>query len=157
MNKFYFFLPLVFILILVACTKTDGPGDSEKIKKQDDEILMNYLADKNIDAEKTSSGLYYFLSREGNGVHPNINSSITVLYKGFLANGTVFDQTTGGNSVTFPLKGVIKGWQEGIPYFSEGGTGKLFIPSHLAYGSRGSGTIPPNTPIIFDITLSDVK
>lgn len=156
-NKYILLAISIIFLFVGACTKTEGNDDTERIKKQDDEILKNYLKDKSIEAEKTSSGLYYHISREGNGVHPDKNSTVTVRYKGYLANGDIFDQTGSGSAATFPLSGVILGWQEGIPFFSENGVGQLFIPSHLAYGKRGSRNIPPNTPLIFDITLSDVK
>ena len=58
--------------------------------------------------------------------------------------------------ITFPLSGVIQGWQEGIPLFKEGGSGILLIPSALGYGSQSVGSIPANSVLIFDINLIDV-
>ena len=66
-----------------------------------------------------------------------------------------FDQSS-SNGITFPLSGVIQGWQEGIPLFKEGGSGILLIPSALGYGSQSVGTIPANSVLIFDINLIDV-
>ena len=66
----------------------------------------------------------------------------------------MFDQTTSGPA-TFPLSRVIAGWQEGIPLFKKGGKGLLLIPSTIAYGSRGAGSIPPNAPIAFEVELVD--
>ena len=53
-------------------------------------------------------------------------------------------------------RGSIEGWADGLVYFKKGGKGKLFIPSYLAYGSRGSGEIKPNTPLMFDVSIVDV-
>jgi peptidylprolyl isomerase len=82
-----------------------------------------------------------------------LSSNIQLNYKGYLLNGKVFDS---GNNVTFNLSKLIEGWQVGLVHFSEGDKGRLFIPSGLAYGTTGSGSIPPNSPLIFDITLLKV-
>ena len=74
-------------------------------------------------------------------------------YKGYLPDGTVFDQTPGTETATFPLAGLIRGWQEGIPLLKKGGKGTFFLPSVLGYGSSGSGSIGPNEVLIFEIEL----
>lgn len=69
-----------------------------------------------------------------------------------LKNEKIFDQTT-GSPVSFPLQNLIEGWQEGIPKLKKGGKGTFFIPSALGYGPYGSGDIPANAPLIFEIEL----
>ena len=91
-------------------------------------------------ASSTSSGLYYVIEVEGTGTQPTAASTVNVDYRGYLTDGTVFDQTATGT--TFNLGDVIKGWQEGIPLFKEGGKGKLLIPSALAYGTAAKQNIP---------------
>jgi FKBP-type peptidyl-prolyl cis-trans isomerase FkpA len=86
---------------------------------------------------------------------PNINSLVTVAYKGTLTDGTIFDQSS-SSGATFPLSNVIQGWQEGIPLFSEGGSGILLIPSALGYGSQPVGNIPENSVLIFEVTLLNI-
>ena len=83
---------------------------------------------------------------------------IDIIYKGYFLNGDIFD-TTDGIVVTFQFKNLIQGWLEGIPLYGKGGKGILLIPSHLAYGPTGSqsGTIRPNTVILFDIELEDFE
>jgi FKBP-type peptidyl-prolyl cis-trans isomerase FkpA len=83
-------------------------------------------------------------------------STVTVAYKGYLTDGTVFDESD-SNGITFSLRNVIQGWQEGIPLFKEGGSGMLLIPSALGYGSSSQGQIPANSVLIFEITLIDVQ
>ena len=77
-----------------------------------------------------------------------------VAYKGYFTNCEVFDESTSG--ITFNLQQVIEGWTLGIPYFKEGGSGKLLLPSALAYGKKGTSGIPENSVLIFDIDLIEV-
>jgi FKBP-type peptidyl-prolyl cis-trans isomerase len=72
-----------------------------------------------------------------------------------LLNGTQFDASA--NPVSFLLSGVIKGWQIGIPLIKKGGRIKLVIPSSLAYGCKGQNSIGPNSPLYFEVTLTDVR
>ena len=124
--------------------------------KIDEEVILQYISDNNLNAEATGSGLYYVVNTNGNGNAPDITSTVTVDYKGTLIDGTIFDES-GPNGVTFPLANVIQGWQEGIPLFSEGGSGILIIPSALGYGNQAIGNIPRNSVLVFEVTLLDVN
>ncbi|MGB1973507.1 MAG: FKBP-type peptidyl-prolyl cis-trans isomerase [Vibrio toranzoniae] len=107
----------------------------------------------------TESGLQYLVLEEGTGAeHPTKNSKVTVHYHGTLIDGTVFDSSVErGEPISFTLKQVIKGWQEGLTYMVEGQKVRLFIPSPLAYGKGGSGPIPPSSTLIFDVELISIK
>ena len=120
----------------------------------DREIIEQYLADNNINATKHESGIYYLIETEGTGGHPNYSSEVVVKYKGFLTDGTIFDQTN-GSSVNFNLANLIVGWQIGIPLLQKGGKGTFFIPSYLGYGRFPPAGIPENAVLIFDIELID--
>lgn len=139
--------------ILGACSK-DETQDDMHTPDVDRQIIIDYIDDNNITAIETNSGLFYEILDAGYGVRPNVNSNVTVTYKGYFTSGSIFDQTS--SPVTFGLSGLILGWQEGIPLIKKGGKIKLLVPSHLAYGSRGSGSVPPNTVLIFEIDLIDV-
>ena len=105
----------------------------------------------------TPSGLQYLILTEGSGERPDINDEVTVEYRGWLINGAEFDRSEEGIPVTFPVNGVISGWTEALQLMTEGSSYRLFIPSMLAYGSKGSGmVIGPNETLIFDVTLLDV-
>lgn len=116
--------------------------------------IETYLADSNLVAQSTASGLHYIIEVEGTGDHPTLTDVVRVHYKGYFTNGTVFDETT-ANAIAFKLGDVIEGWQEGIQLFKKGGKGKLFVPSGLAYGSNPPAGIPANTVLIFDVELVD--
>ena len=145
-------LALSLLLVFAfACTK-EKDVDFGAIDKQ---IIEDYLTAHNLTAQSTASGLYYIISAPGGSVHPSISSSVSAKYKGYLADGTVFDQTTTA-PVTFPLSQVIRGWQEGLPLIGAGGKIKLLIPSALGYGDKVVGTIPRNSVLIFDVELVSV-
>jgi FKBP-type peptidyl-prolyl cis-trans isomerase FkpA len=101
------------------------------------------------------SGLYYVDEETGTGENPDPTSTVRVAYKGYFTNGEVFDESSSAG-ITFGLNQVIQGGRVGIPFFKEGGRGKLIIPSGLAYGSRPRSDIPANSVLIFDIELIEV-
>lgn len=123
------------------------------IAQQDEEAIRDYLAENSIDATEHESGLFYHIDNPGNGEAPEEDSTVEVRYRGYLLNGNVFDQTQGSDTATFELGGLIEAWRIAVPLLKPGGEGTFFIPSALAYGKAGSGGIPPNTVLIFDIEL----
>lgn len=128
------------------------------MKDKNEKEIINYLAEHKLEAQKTESGLYYSIEEgyEGTGVQPTASSTVTVAYKGYFINGSGFDQSK-DDGISFSLNKVIKGWTEGIPYFKEGGKGKLLIPSHLAYGPYYYNGIPGGSVLIFDVELISVE
>ncbi len=97
-------------------------------------------------------------TKEGTGKEVKPGDTVTVDYTGALAaDGTIFESSLdSGQPATFGLDGVIKGWTEGLPGMKEGGTRRLVIPAEMAYGASGQGSIPPNAPLVFDVTLIKV-
>ncbi len=157
MKKILFFIAIT--LVVGACgDKDDGDGfDAEAQAAIDDQLIQDYLEENSLDnVTKHSSGLYYEITKEGTGDYPSIYSTVSVYYEGrLMESGEVFDNN-GGKVAIFPLNGLIKGWQIGIPLLKKGGKGTFYIPSGLAYGEKGAGTsIPPNSVLIFDIYLAD--
>lgn len=103
----------------------------------------------------TDSGLQYEILKEGDGAKPTENDKVIANYKGTLIDGTVFDSSYDrGEPATFPVNGVIQGWQEVLPMMKEGGKWRIVVPANLAYGPRGAGQlIGPNETLIFEIEL----
>ena len=104
------------------------------------------------------SGLQYQVLREGNGRKPSATDQVECHYEGTLINGQVFDSSyRRGETATFGLNQVIKGWTEGVQLMQEGAKYRFFIPYDLAYGERGAGQqIPPFAALIFDVELIEV-
>jgi FKBP-type peptidyl-prolyl cis-trans isomerase len=107
----------------------------------------------------TPSGLQYKVIAEGKGKSPKATDTVLVHYRGTTIDGQEFDSSYKRNEpISFPLNGVIPGWTEGVQLMKEGGKIQLFIPSNLAYGSRGAGgVIPPDATLVFDIELLKVQ
>ena len=105
------------------------------------------------------SGLQYKVIKKGTGKSPTAEDKFRTHYRGTLINGTEFDSSYKLNKPSeFAVKGVIKGWTEALQMMPKGSKWKLFIPSDLAYGPRGAGAqIGPNSTLIFDIELVDIK
>ena len=144
---------IVSLLFFTACDK-DNRSQAEK----DQEAIISFLEDNNLttDAQSTDSGLYYVIEKPGSGSHPPEGATVIVHYRGTLLNGNVFDSSySNGTPITISLNSVIKGWKEGIPLFKRGGKGLLIIPSALAYGNSGNGSIPANSVLLFEIELID--
>ncbi len=103
----------------------------------------------------TDSGLQYEVLKEGDGATPTENDKVIANYKGTLIDGTVFDSSYDrGEPATFPVNGVIQGWQEALKMMKEGSKWRIVVPANLAYGPRGAGNlIGPNETLIFEIEL----
>lgn len=123
---------------------------SRDVDLGDQLTIQAYKASNGLVTQTTASGLHYIIDVVGNGRHPNSADTVRVNYVGTLTNGTQFDAN---NNITFRLREVIKGWQEGIPLLSVGGKGRLIIPSSLAYGSTPQQNIPANSVLIFNVDL----
>jgi FKBP-type peptidyl-prolyl cis-trans isomerase FklB len=121
----------------------------------------NFLAEnaKKPGVKTLPSGLQYQVLREGNGRKPTATDEVECHYEGTLINGQVFDSSyRRGETATFGLNQVIKGWTEGLQLMQEGAKYRFFIPYNLAYGEQGAGqAIPPYAALIFDVELIKVK
>jgi FKBP-type peptidyl-prolyl cis-trans isomerase len=108
----------------------------------------------------TESGLQYKVLTEGTGAKPGLNDTVEVNYAGTLIDGTEFDSSyKRGQSVSFPVSGVIPGWTEALQLMPVGSKWQLVIPSDLAYGpgGTGGGPIGPNATLLFDVELIAIK
>lgn len=144
-----------YLLAFVLCTSLFYACSDCSSLEADEEIILDYITDNNLSAERTAEGVYYVIGIPGNSEKPSTNSTITIDYRGYLLDGTEFDS---GEAFSSQLWRLIEGWQIGIPQFGKGGSGTLLIPSTLAYGCEAQGSvIPANAVLAFDITLIDFQ
>lgn len=147
---------LFSMLLLSSCGKKDASGCQPASVASEKDQMVAYCNTNGINYTEHSSGLLYEIITPGSTIAPVSTSNVSVVYTGKLLNGTTFDATS--NPITLNLSSVIDGWKIGIPLIKKGGRIKLVIPSALAYSCTGAGsTIPPNSPLFFDVTLTDVK
>jgi len=143
---------MILALVLTGCSNKDKGGGCTSIA-EDDATMQNYISANAITATKHASGMYYQIIEPGSGATPTINSTVKAKYTGKLTNNTTFD----GGEASFPLGGVIEGWQIGIPLIRQGGKIKLIIPPYLAYGCNDYRSIPGNSVLVFDVELLEVQ
>ena len=131
------------------------------LAKQGQEIqaIEQYLQEKNLTVSPLDNGLYYIETKKGSGESPKEGQTCVMNYTGMFLDGTVFDSSVGRDPFEFQLgRGmVIQGWDIGVSLMQKGGKAVLVLPSHIAYGERGAGSIPPNTPLVFEVELLGIK
>jgi peptidylprolyl isomerase/FKBP-type peptidyl-prolyl cis-trans isomerase FklB len=106
------------------------------------------------------SGLQYKIVKSGDpkGQHPTLDDNVTVNYAAILPDGTVIDSSyDSGEPATFPLRGLVKAWEQAIPMMVPGDEWLLWSPPQLAYGPEGKGPVPPNSVLQFRIELVKVN
>lgn len=104
------------------------------------------------------SGVQYQILRAGSGDKPKESDTVVAHYRGTLIDGTEFDSSyKRKNPLTIPITQVVKGWQDALKAMRVGAKWQVFIPSDLGYGNRATGNIPPNSTLIFDIELLEIK
>lgn len=143
---------LILALVLTGCNKKDKDGGCTTAA-EDDTKMQNYISANGITATKHASGMYYQIIEPGAGATPTINSTVKANYTGKFTSNASFD----AGVASFPLNGVIEGWQIGIPLIKQGGKIKLIIPPYLAYGCYDYRSIPGNSVLVFDVELLEVK
>ncbi|HRH49406.1 MAG TPA: FKBP-type peptidyl-prolyl cis-trans isomerase [Panacibacter sp.] len=141
--------------------------EMELENKRETKSVEDYMAQKGIKGIKTKSGAFVLIENPGDTTNKADSGKIAaVKYKGYLqSNGKVFDtnfdSTNGHGTDPYPVlvgtRSVITGWDEALPYFGKGGSGKIFVPAFLGYGPQASGEIPPNSNLVFEVQIVDVK
>lgn len=161
-----------FIQYEVMVTKVQSKEQMEAEAKQksaaqigiDDKLITDYLAANNIKANKTASGLYYIIDKQGSGPNAMPGQFITMNYTGTTLDGKKFDSNIDPDfshvepfSFTLGQRQVIAGWDEGIALMNKGTRGRLFIPSPLAYGSQDrSPSFGANAVLVFDVEVKNI-
>ncbi|MEQ8472203.1 MAG: FKBP-type peptidyl-prolyl cis-trans isomerase [Marinoscillum sp.] len=152
-----YYLPVIVgALMLTSCLKDPvEPFDVYEQLEKDQDKITSYLQENEISAQEDSIyGVRFVIHTQGTGDKPTGTSKINVDYEGSLmSNGKVFDSN---DSISFRLNQLVAGWQIVLPYLQEGGSVTMYIPSGYGYGHLGSGAIPGDANLIFDVTLNSI-
>ena len=141
-----------------ATAPASRPADNPGSQQQTDGNVPGAPPLDTTKIQTTETGLKYIDEKVGDGASPDLTSKVTVNYTGWLVDGTKFDSSVDrGQPATFPLNGVIKGWQEGLRTMKVGGKRRLIVPASLGYGSVARPPIPANSTLVFDVELLGVQ
>lgn len=173
-NLSIFFKVSAFILLVASamygCNKDNtvtptyySPAGEAKLTKQ----WLDSMVANNYDFDTTSTGILYISGKIGTGQKVKAGDVLTVKYTGRFLDGTIFDASSWHSEAgtmtylhkapTDATKTLIQGWEEGVEVLSKGGSAAFLIPSAKGYGSAGSGSIPPYSPLIFVIEVIEIK
>jgi len=149
------FLGLVFLLLETVVSEDKKELPFPTLPKNAGKIEVG--ASKSF--TETPSGLQYRVLRKGDGRKPQATQKVKVHYHGWLEGGKVFDSSYNrGETISFGLNQVIKGWTEGMQLVGEGGMIELTIPANLGYGERGAaGVIPGGATLHFLVELIAIE
>lgn len=127
-----------------------------KAKEEGEAFLAENVEKQGV--ETLPSGVQYKVIKEGTGDSPEATDTVKVHYHGTFIDGTKFDSSIDrGEPAEFPVNGVIPGWTEALQEMKVGGKWKLVIPAKLAYGEQGNRAIPPNSVLVFEVELLEIK
>ena len=145
-------LYILGVLILTACN-TYSDDDLTSFDQQ----IQHYLKTNNLDFEKSESGIYYSIIHGGDGEEfIRLTDQVTFTYKGSFLSGEVFQVIQQQDALTFQVRELIAGWQEGLSYLRNHGKIHLIVPPHLGYGSKKTGLIEPNSILVYELEVLEV-
>ncbi|WP_462164185.1 FKBP-type peptidyl-prolyl cis-trans isomerase [Pseudoalteromonas xiamenensis] len=149
---------IVFLVILIV----RAGARNKQVARTNHQAQAAFLAEnkQRPEVHETDTGLQYemLVSVDRDAQKPTATSQVKVHYHGTLLDETVFDSSVKrGQPISFKLNQVISGWTEGLQLMKEGEKVRFFIPSNLAYGDKGVGSIPPGSLLIFDVELIAIE
>ncbi len=154
---------LIFTSLLYSCEdKIEVPQRTPEIEKTEINEALASLVKEGFTVDSTSSGLYYIMHKEGSGPYPEKSDTCGLIYNGFFLSGHQFDSSGlyyedsvwHFRYLEVPL---IKGFDEGVALLNKGAIADILIPSSLGYGAMGYGSIPPYTPLFFNLKLVELN
>jgi FKBP-type peptidyl-prolyl cis-trans isomerase FkpA len=166
------YLVFIFLLILCSCNNKEPKkvdpeqfkepliGANRKMVKRESDDIDAYIRRRDLNMQKSGTGLRYMIIKEGDGEHPKHGNEVKVHYKVSLLDGTLCYNSEGNEPEVFVVEKdhVESGLHEGIKLMKKGGKAKFILPSHLAHGLAGDqDKIPPLASVIYDIELIDIK
>jgi FKBP-type peptidyl-prolyl cis-trans isomerase len=136
---------------------TDYQAAQKKQQAREEELRLFRSLKQSAGLGILPNGVYYQVIKNGEGAHPRPKDTVTIHFRGMLADGTVFDDTRqkGRPDIT-PVSDMIPGIAAALPLMGEGTEWKLYIPSSLAYGDKGNTVIPPASALVVELSLIKV-
>ena len=139
------------LLVLLAGCQTYSEND----KNEFDDEIQKYIDKNNLDVERSESGLYYKIIEQGTGDKILFKDKVAFKYKGEFLDGKVFDEQK--EPIEYNVDILIGCWKEIMLELNEGGKAFLIAPPTLGYGSNDLEAIPPNSILVYNLEVVEVK
>lgn len=157
-----YILLVASLVVFMACGGLDEVEKTqEEIFNEQVEAFATWLEERDLtdSVNITATGLHYVILEDSVSRGPLSSDVVSVHYTGSFLDGRVFDSSDGRAPIKFTLGAgqVISGWDEGIALLSVGEKAYFLIPSRLGYGTRSVGSIPANTPLVFEVELVSIE
>jgi FKBP-type peptidyl-prolyl cis-trans isomerase FkpA len=154
-----------FILAIISTSCFNIGNDEEHTPQRENQLLIEYLArlkQAGHTVDSTASGVYYVVIEPGSGPFPGEGDTLSVTYAGYFVNGGLFDASwfhsvDSAFHMVYKVTPMIQGWNEMMALMNNGKKVEFAIPSKLAYGAQGYGSIPPYTTLVFVAHMADIK
>ncbi|HOI49297.1 MAG TPA: FKBP-type peptidyl-prolyl cis-trans isomerase [Prolixibacteraceae bacterium] len=169
MRKNFLLVALISAILLAFGSSScfnESDNDADKYTPQrEQELLKVYLDSLNrrgYDVDTTAKGVYLVKLQNGEGATPKTGDTLSVMYVGYLMDGTIFDAsfyhfTDSCWTFVYKVDGAIEGWNEAMAYMNKGSRVEFIVPSGLAYGPKGAGFIPPYSSLIFVAKMKNIR
>lgn len=150
--KIFSIASLFAILFVFSACNTYSEADKQNFDQQ----IQKFIAKGSDKYEKSESGLYYHIEKEGEGDYIKFTDRVTFKYEGKFLSGEPFDHRYRRTPITFEVPQLIEGWKEAFMYLKKGGKAKIILPPYLGYGDHQLDDIPANSILFFTVEIVDV-
>lgn len=150
-------LNLLLSLLLFSVGFSACNTYSDEDKEGFDAKIQKFVAKSTDKYEKSESGMYYSIEKEGEGEYIKFTDQVSFKYEGKFLSGQAFDNRHRNTPLTFQVSQLIEGWKEAFLYLKKGGKAKIILPPYLAYGDHQLEDIPANSILFFTIEVVDVN
>lgn len=154
----------LLLLLVSSCLKDDEEQKTYSAAEEETlrQTYLDNLIEKGHEIDTTANGIYYVVIEEGEGDFAQEGDTITVGYAGYMVDGTMFDTSDwhyqdGKWKFVLGEFSAIEGFDESLMHLNEGAKVEFIIPSEMAYGSQGQGSIPPYQTLIFVIKMYEIN
>lgn len=150
--------PKLILFALVSLLISSCSSYSEKEIKEFDNIIKAHIEEENLSMNQLENGLYYNIINEGNGEeYIKFTDEVIFIYTGRFLDGEVFQEVKESNPLNFKVSQLIAGWQDALSLIKKGGEINIILPPQLAYGTKNTGAIPPNSILKYNLRVLEVK
>ena len=150
---------LVLCVAMFLSCDTDNVFDEEEQLRNDVALIERYISDNNINAFAFDNGIHIAVQNQGSGSNARFGDSVIFHYRGYLLDGTEFETTEGRApwDIVVGRGDNVSAWNFAFRELNAGTIATIFVPSGLGFGNNRRTNVPPNSVLIYDVTILDIR